>query len=127
MDELPMLVKLINAPIEQMSKEELVAHIARLQELQRKDLGQAIEDDALGKPEYGGFLYVLSNKSMPGIVKIGVTTGRVEKRAKELSRPTGVPQPFVIECYFPVYDVPRRVERFVHDQLTRRGLRPGEM
>lgn len=43
-----------------------------------------------------GYVYVLSNPSMPGLVKIGRTTRSVEQRANELWQ-TGVPTPFFIE------------------------------
>jgi T5orf172 domain len=43
-----------------------------------------------------GFVYVLSNEAMPGIVKVGMTTKLAEDRAKQL-RGTGVPLPFHVE------------------------------
>lgn len=45
-----------------------------------------------------GYVYVLSNPAMPGLVKIGRTTRSVEARVAELWQ-TGVPQPFFIECF----------------------------
>lgn len=42
-------------------------------------------------------VYILTNQSMPGIVKIGITSGTVEERMRGLYS-TGVPLPF--ECYF---------------------------
>ena len=47
-------------------------------------------------------VYVFSNPSMPGIVKIGRTSNGekgVEKRRKELSRGTGVAKPFICEGF----------------------------
>lgn len=46
-----------------------------------------------------GYVYILSNPSMPGLVKIGRTTRSVEQRANELWQ-TGVPTPFVVEEEF---------------------------
>lgn len=43
-------------------------------------------------------IYVLTNESMPNLVKIGLTTDSVESRIASLSAHTGVPLPF--ECYF---------------------------
>lgn len=48
-----------------------------------------------------GFIYLLSNPYMPGLVKIGFTERDVFERAKELSAATGVPAPYVVEAYFP--------------------------
>lgn len=42
-----------------------------------------------------GYVYILRNPSMPGIVKIGKTTRSVEQRCNELWQ-TGVPTPFEI-------------------------------
>lgn len=52
--------------------------------------GSAMEDS--------GILYVLTNPFMPGLVKIGCTTGPVEDRIKALSSATGVPVAF--QCHF---------------------------
>ena len=43
-----------------------------------------------------GVLYILTNQSMPGLVKIGLTTTNVEQRMRELDT-TGIPLPF--ECF----------------------------
>ncbi|WP_434286282.1 GIY-YIG nuclease family protein [Celeribacter sp. SCSIO 80788] len=43
-----------------------------------------------------GYVYILSNPSMPGLVKIGMTTRDVEVRAAALHT-TGVPTPFKVE------------------------------
>lgn len=51
-----------------------------------------------------GFVYVMSNPSMPGLVKIGIARESVEKRKKSLSSPSGVPTPFVIEYACKVTD-----------------------
>lgn len=47
-----------------------------------------------------GFIYILSNPEMQGLVKIGQTRRKVEKRVKELSSGTGVPAPYEIEAIF---------------------------
>ncbi|HEY5328398.1 MAG TPA: GIY-YIG nuclease family protein [Acidobacteriaceae bacterium] len=49
-------------------------------------------------PEGSGILYVLTNVAMPGLVKIGCTTGSVQDRIRDLSSPSGVPLAFV--CHF---------------------------
>ena len=44
-----------------------------------------------------GHVYVLTNPSMPGLVKIGRTKNRPQERANDLFT-TGVPTPFVVHC-----------------------------
>ena len=51
-----------------------------------------------------GFVYVLTNVSMPGLVKLGFTTQSPPSRAKELSNATSVPTPFSVACYWRVKD-----------------------
>ena len=41
------------------------------------------------------YVYVLINKSMPQMVKIGMTIREVDQRVKEISGATGVPTPWV--------------------------------
>lgn len=65
-----------------------------------------------------GWVYVLSNKSMPGMLKIGLTTREPDQRARELSGSTGVPTPFVIEHSRYVSDC-KAVEREIHQRLDR--------
>ena len=69
-----------------------------------------------------GYLYVLVNSSMPGLVKVGKTTRDPTDRANELSNTTGVPTPFVVafDSYFADCDA---AERYVHIELEKRGLR----
>ena len=63
-----------------------------------------------------GFIYVLENESMPGIVKIGMTTRLPEARAAELWT-TGVPTPFAIAFAMHVSDV-HESEAEVHEELS---------
>ena len=44
-------------------------------------------------------VYILTNEAMPGLVKIGKTSGSIEKRMRELYK-TGVPIPF--SCFYAV-------------------------
>ena len=65
-------------------------------------LAEAILDASGGvrKPEY---VYVLVNKSVPGMVKIGMTTTTPDERAHQISSATGVPTPWIpvfsFKCY----------------------------
>lgn len=71
------------------------------------------------KPEW---VYVLVNKSMPGICKIGMTTTSVTQRTKEINSATGVITP-----WFSVYKHKclnsREIERRVHSRLDDLGAR----
>lgn len=59
---------------------------------------------------------MLSNSSMPGLVKIGQSGSDPEKRASELFQ-TGVPTPFKVE-YKGLFDNYESVERAVHNHLA---------
>lgn len=69
-----------------------------------------------------GYLYVLVNSSMPGLVKIGKTNRSPTDRAGELSGVTGVPTPFLVafEQFFEDCDT---AEDFAHTALERMGYR----
>jgi hypothetical protein len=64
-----------------------------------------------------GCVYLMRNKSMPNLVKVGFTTGDPYERANALSTPTGIPTPFevigAIETPWP-----REAEAEVHRQLN---------
>jgi len=63
-----------------------------------------------------GYVYILTNEAMPGLVKIGKTTRSVEQRAAELTH-TGIPFPFdvVAQAYSPDCS---ELEQWVHGQLS---------
>jgi len=73
----------------------------------------------MAEQEYGkGYVYILTNPSMPGLVKIGKTTRNSQTRAREISSGTGVPTPYkvaherwVVDCH--------AAEREIHAELTR--------
>ena len=62
-----------------------------------------------------GFVYVLSNKAMPGLLKVGFTTRTIIERIDELNS-TGVPSSFISEFYFDVSDAPKG-EQLLHSAL----------
>jgi len=64
-----------------------------------------------------GYVYVMSNATMPGLLKIGYTCSSVEKRCRELSGATGVPHEFTIE-FFQLTDDVEEVEGLVHTELS---------
>lgn len=65
-----------------------------------------------------GYVYILENDSMPGLIKIGKTARNSRERAKELSNSTSVPTPFkvVFELSSDKYEI---LEREVHSKLSR--------
>lgn len=62
-----------------------------------------------------GWVYVISNRSMPGLVKIGYTLKNPDLRAAELNH-TGVPHPYVVD-YEVMVDQPRNIEQKAHSKL----------
>ncbi|WP_136037129.1 GIY-YIG nuclease family protein [Microbacterium sp. K35] len=63
-----------------------------------------------------GAVYILHNCAFPQLVKIGMTTGSPEARAKQLYS-TGVPSPFVV-LYAQSTENPRKLERAIHAELA---------
>lgn len=72
--------------------------------------------DVVIKGSSDGYVYVLTNRSMPGVVKVGRTQRAVSKRAGELWQ-TGVPTPFDVAFSVRTPDC-QRVEAEVHAALA---------
>ncbi|MGA2226290.1 MAG: GIY-YIG nuclease family protein [Syntrophobacteraceae bacterium] len=68
-----------------------------------------------------GYIYILTNKSFPKLIKIGMTTRSVKLRAQELSNHTGVPTPYVVEYEIQVEDC-AKLEPIIHRKLKRYRL-----
>jgi hypothetical protein len=68
-------------------------------------------------PNKKGYVYILTNPTMPGIVKIGKTTREPEARLKELNSATGVAMPFKLEMAVETNN-PSLTERIIHEHLT---------
>src|SRR5215472_2201364 len=64
-----------------------------------------------------GYLYVLTNPYMPGLVKIGCTDRTPRERADELSQATGVPGRFKVERSWALDDA-HTFEQRVHTALA---------
>jgi len=62
-------------------------------------------------------IYVMSNVSIPGLLKIGYTGKLAEERRKELSKATGVPTPFKLEYTFKLHGSGNELEREIHRYL----------
>lgn len=65
-----------------------------------------------------GWVYVLSNPSMPGMYKIGLTRLHPKQRAGQLSKSSGSPTEFIVEAKFISSD-PERDEKIIHEALSR--------
>jgi hypothetical protein len=68
-----------------------------------------------------GFVYLMANSHMPGQYKIGATRVRPERRALQLSRPSGVPGPFMVLLAVEVED-PFQMEAAIHHQFRRQRM-----
>ncbi|PPA80806.1 hypothetical protein C4A76_25360 [Brevibacillus laterosporus] len=64
-----------------------------------------------------GFVYILINSLMPGLVKIGRTQINSQERAKQLSNSSGVPVPFVVAYDLYTGDCVQ-LERDLHEKLS---------
>ena len=63
-----------------------------------------------------GWVYVISNPAMPGLVKVGYSTKDPDSRAEELNH-TGSPQPYIVE-YEILIEEPRDIEQKTHKRLS---------
>lgn len=63
------------------------------------------------------YVYILVNRSIPDMIKIGMTTGNVDMRAREISKATGVPTPWVPVWWFRCF-ASGILEKRVHEHLT---------
>jgi len=66
--------------------------------------------------DYDSWIYVLSNPTIPGYLKIGFTDLTPERRAEQLSRSTGVVLPFKVEWAFHCYNA-EQLEKELHRHL----------
>lgn len=64
-----------------------------------------------------GWVYIISNKAMPGIIKIGYSRKDPKLRAEELKH-TGSPYPYVVE-YEMLIENPYKIEQRIHRRLSK--------
>jgi hypothetical protein len=66
-------------------------------------------------------VYILTNKTIPGLLKIGFTGGTAADRAAEISRGTGVPSPYTVHWFIETTTTSAAyaVEQAVHHALKR--------
>jgi hypothetical protein len=72
--------------------------------------------DASGGVRPAEYVYVLVNRSIPYMVKIGMTKRSVDKRVHEINKATGVPTPWISVYSFRCY-ASHILERRVHEHL----------
>lgn len=70
-----------------------------------------------------GYVYILVNDAMPGLVKIGKTTRDVNARAVEVSNGTGIPLPFKVWDQQLTPDC-GELERRVHNEIAQSRINP---
>ena len=90
-------------------------------------LQESPTSEAMDFPEHykpNGWIYILSNKSMPNIFKVGLTTTSPKARAGELSSSSGVPEKFEIERVF-ISESPSDHEKLIHKELGRYRVNDG--
>lgn len=76
----------------------------------------------IAEKEGAGWIYLLSTREMPDLLKIGMTTRTVEERLREINGATGVAFPFgVRRCWRTLY--PAATERLVHEALAEHRVR----
>lgn len=64
-----------------------------------------------------GYVYILVNSALTGLVKIGLTRGTAKRRASDLSSGTGIPTPFIVAYEQLVADCVE-VERRLHEKFA---------
>jgi len=76
------------------------------------------------EPKRGyGFIYILSNVSMPDIHKVGLTTNSIKQRIQNLSSPSGVPTPYEVVRIFEIEEgYLYEVEQLSHKKLKSKGF-----
>lgn len=71
----------------------------------------------------GGWIYIVSTREQPDVLKIGMTRRSVERRVKEINSATGVLIPFSARKVFRVTDA-AIAERAIFDRLKPYRVRP---
>jgi len=67
--------------------------------------------------DHDSWVYVLSNPSQPGILKIGYTSSTPEERARQLSNATGVALPYEVEFAYSCWNG-LELEKDIHERLN---------
>jgi y4mF family transcriptional regulator len=65
-----------------------------------------------------GYIYILKNSRLHGLVKIGYTTTSVQERVGAINQATGVAEKFEIFSFYKVNDA-QKMEAIIHKKLTK--------
>jgi hypothetical protein len=68
------------------------------------------------RPDRRDFVYVMTNPSMPGMAKVGMTKVSPQARASQISQNTGIPTPFEVFAEFRTSQADR-VEAAAHEAM----------
>ncbi|MEV4076662.1 GIY-YIG nuclease family protein [Nonomuraea fuscirosea] len=75
----------------------------------------------MGTSEKSGFVYIMTNPSYPGMIKIGLTKETPKRRAASLSHHTGVPTDFIV-IYDELVANCKAVESALHARFVSRRV-----
>lgn len=117
------LVRQLDREVTPESRQEAIQWLQR----QVSALDTVFDLNGPSSPGHGpaGFIYLLVNPSMPGMVKIGKTNRDPPQRVAELTSATGVPTPFMLVFKLHVVNA-GLAERLVHERLESLGHRVSE-
>ena len=76
----------------------------------------------IAEEEGAGWVYLLSTRELPDLLKIGMTMRTVEERLREVNGATGVAFPFGVRRCWRVCD-PAAAERLIHQSLAAHRVR----
>ena len=88
----------------------------------RRCLSVFLRDTTIADESNAGWIYVLSTRELPDLLKIGMTTRSVVQRAHEINSATGVALPFGVQRCWRGYD-PAKAEKQVHESHQEFRLR----
>ena len=75
------------------------------------------------------YIYVLTNNTMPGLVKIGFTKNKPSERVKQINAATGVPLDFKVEYQYPCFnahDLEKEIHAYLENEVGNRTNRKKE-
>jgi hypothetical protein len=88
----------------------------------RKCLAVFLKKVRIADEDNAGWVYILSTRELPELLKIGMTTRTVEQRTREINTATGVAIPFGVRACWRVHS-PSAAEKIVHAALADARIR----